>query len=265
MKQHFTNASFTYIENSAEDFLIQAFKSLSLNFSIYFEELFLFHVFGRIEYNITRLVCAKKTILLENGIATSDPPKGRLKQSPQIRISEAWLPLSPILGSPYYLNRDLVRTPSTNSYTEATKQLLSAHNPNDEFDVFVIGTSLHRLGIISLADEINAYSSFIKKMKHDNRIKKILWKPHPRMQSQEIGSFVDNEKITVVEDDMPIELLFSLKKSSQAFSTSIASSALLTGWLYFGIKPNLLAAKLSRLEKFPHITKIRQIIQRLAD
>ena len=261
--QHFMNSGFVYIESDAKDYLLHVFNYFQLSITSAFEELFLFHVFGSIEFKIASILNAKKVILLENGIATYDPPKGRLRQSPQIDVNEAWLPLSPILGNPTYLNGDLVKAPSTIRYQKAVKPLSNENSLNNKFDIFIIGTSLYRLGIISLIDEIHAYSSYIEKLERDNTVNNILWKPHPRMQCSEINIFKDFEKVTIIEDDMPIELLFSRKNPSAAVSASIASSALLSGFLYFGIKPIILDAKITGLERFPHITRMQKFVSRL--
>ena len=122
---------------------------------------------------------------------------------------------------------------------------------------------MYRLGILTLTEEIHSYSSYIEKLEKDNSIKKILWKPHPRMQSREIDSFKDFKKVSIINDDIPIELFFATQNCSAACSASIASSALLSGWLYFDIKPSILDAKLSKLSKFPHISKIRQIVSNI--
>lgn len=263
--EHFSDSQLVYIESDTKDYIHQVFKQLQLSLASEFKELFIFHAFGKIETRIATIINAQKTVLLENGIATYNPPKGRLSKSPQIAVNEAWLPLAPILGSPYYLKEDVVKTPSTEGYQETAKKLSQDKKLIGGYDVFVIGTSLYRLGIVTLEEEINAYSSYIESLVSNNNIEKIVWKPHPRMQSSELNFFADYKKVSVINDDMPIELVFALKHPKRAFSASIASSALLSGWVYFGITPNILEASLSGLERFPHITRIRKVVQRLAN
>lgn len=57
--QHFMNSNFVYVENDVENYLPQIFKYLQLSIASAFEELFLFHVFGRIEFYISSILNAK--------------------------------------------------------------------------------------------------------------------------------------------------------------------------------------------------------------
>ena len=154
----------------------------------------------------------------------------------------------------------LVKAPSANSYRRYANIFGNSNKQDEKFEAFIIGTSLYRLGIISQEEEIHAYHSFIEKLEGQNEIKKILWKPHPRMDKRCEIFVKDFKKVTMITDDTPIELLFSRNRAEKSLSASIASSALLSGWLYFGITPIILDVKLSGLERFPHILKMQKIV-----
>lgn len=232
------------------------------------EKLLITHLFGAKENQILDVINRDKLVLIENGLATYLPPLGRdprFQQDyygvrPLHAVQEAWLPLAPVLGAPFYLPEEIVEAPSIESFRRAALAITDALNlkplqlQSEERVMFVAGTSLYRLKVLSHADESAAYQLFIEDCL-ENGYDRVCWKPHPRMllPMQELPT--GKQRVETIADSLPMELRF-LEAPEGAGCGSIASSAIFLGSHYFDIEPTLLPADFGSIERFPHLESL---------
>ena len=235
--------------------------------------LFITHVFGAFENLVLDTFVYDRLILIENGLATYYPPIARdpsLKQDyyaakPRKQVHEAWLPLAQFIGHPFYLSRDVVESPSAQDFRSSTADLLtrSGLTPTSENVckkvVFVAGTSLYRLGVISQEREIECYQQFVEKIVETD-VDRIYWKPHPRMSINSDAVSSISAKVTTLTDPIPLEFHFLQKKSDHSTCASIASSALLFGQHIYDVKPILLSQNFKEEIRFPHLTNLKYLV-----
>jgi hypothetical protein len=235
--------------------------------------LFITHVFGRFENLILDTFDYEKLILVENGLATYFPPTGRDPQlerdyyraEPNKHVHEAWLPLAQFIGRPFYLSKDTVNSPSIQGFRGSALDLSSETRigplkgeANEEV-MFVAGTSLYRLGVLSQSDEIESYAKFILEAA-ETGADRIYWKPHPRMSVNPNTMSSISPKVTTLLDSMPLEFHFLNEIGARVSCASIASSSLLLGRYFFDVEPRLIQTGFAKESRYPHLSVLWNLI-----
>jgi hypothetical protein len=237
------------------------------------KSLFMTHVFGKYENLVLDTFSYDRLILIENGLATYYPPTGRdprLKQDyystePRKYVHEAWLPLAQFIGNPFYLTSDVVKSPSVQEFRSSTADLLARTGlvPSSvevcKKIVFIAGTSLYRLGVISQEREIECYQQFVNQIVETD-VDRIYWKPHPRMSVSSGTVSSISTKVITLTDLMPLEFQFLQKKSEHMTCASIASSTLLFGQHIYDVKPILISEQLKKVFSFPHLINVKYLV-----
>jgi hypothetical protein len=265
---HLTDASFHYLDQDDGADGIYSLRSEVFPTQASPVNLFITHIFGKFVNQLLDIFEFERLILVENGLATYYPPVGRdprLKQDyyatrPFHKVDEAWLPLASFIGCPFYLSKDIVKSPSVPQFRSAVEQLVisTQFNPakveTGEKVVFVAGTSLYRLGVISQEEEVKKYENFVLQATQEG-FDRIYWKPHPRMLlNPDVWSSISS-KVTTLTDHLPLEFHF-LQSSGLQYCASIASTSLLFGKHFFAVEPQLISAEFARVSQFPHLTKL---------
>ena len=237
------------------------------------KSLFITHVFGEYENLVIDMFSFDRLILIENGLATYYPP---IQRDPRLKenyystesiqhVHEAWLPLAQFIGQPFYLSRDVVKSPSVQEFQSSTADLVTrsglapvSTEPYNKI-IFVAGTSLYRLGVISPEREVECYEQFISQIGGLD-VDRIYWKPHPRMSIDSKAVSSNSTKVTTLTDSIPLEFHFLHKKADHATCASIASTSLLFGRHMYDIKPILIPENFTEVSRFPHLAKLESLV-----
>jgi len=271
------DASFDFLDLDLGEEGLQAIKDARCPESSRVGLLLITHVFGKFETIIMDAFDHEELVLVENGLATYFPPVGRdpqLEQSyfqarPARPVHEAWLPLAPVIGCPFYVPEAAVSFPSVEAFRSAARELADWVSmeplgllPGEKV-MFVAGTSLYRLKVISHEGETACYRRFISEA-FAAGYDRICWKPHPRMMLDAGGLSADEDRFIMFSDSLPFEFRF-LEAPPEAGCASVASSAIFLGAHYFGIEPMLIPAEFDRVERYPHLSGLNRLVGSLRE
>ena len=254
------NGSFEFLDLSDGTHVIREHPNTKKDY----RTLFLTHAFGSSELEIVNSFSHEEAVLIENGIATYHPPFSRdkdlrrnyLKARPKFQITSTYLPLAPYLGRPFYLDQAQVGLADRECLVRVLEEFKMdfALNAFEGKTLFVAGTSLYRLKVISREAEISCYNLFIASAL-DKGFDNIVWKPHPRMGVSAAFSSLSDSRVTTVTHYFPLELMFLANTESKC--ASLASSSLHFAKYYFGLEVELIDAKFGDLQRHPHLHKLR--------
>lgn len=236
-------------------------------------ELLIWRIFGAIEESVIIRLAPSRLVLIENGIATFDPPSRRTLFRPHgvdrgiaRRVTVAWLPMGPLFGRPRYLQERQTGRPMVEDYRKLCVELANRLDCSLDSSTaqapiaLIVGTSLYRTGAVTREAEQEAYLDVIRKL--CKRGFQVVWKPHPRADC--IAGIDLTGEVCRLESAMPLELWAAALGCADAVIGSIASSALATLGIYFGYTPLLVefAGEKKLCRKLPHVRRIRSHFKR---